>query len=463
MKSCNLSRRKHSLWLLLTVMSVTVDCAAQKTFTIHQCVEYAFEHNPLVNVAANDIMISDIDIQRTKGTFLPRANFASAFQYYFTKRQLLVEGGNPLAPPTLPDGEPMAIKTGYNNSWYPTFNVNQLIFSPSYRNSYNISLQSKELQEQQYVSFKIDLIAGIYKAFNTCKLLEIQVNFLEENIARIDTLIDLTRTKFEKGAGVKLEVNRVEVTGNRMRSELANVRNGFTSALLALQFQMNYLERDTMILVGEFDIAKITDSAEALSNRLLETPYTQRVESRLLQTQIAIADESIKLEKSRYKPTIGADASLGFTPAANKFDKIFQGERWKPYSYVGINIGVPIFNGLDVKRAVEQRKLQATQSRDYLNQFSNQFENEKKSTFTQIKNAYERFIYADLNLKLANNNIYLLHEAFINGVADNQDLILGENDLYENQARYFNELLELMLSEIEGLRVTGSFNGQAGL
>ena len=51
--------------------------------------------------------------------------------------------------------------------------------------------------------------------------------------------------------------------------------------------------------------------------------------------------------------------------------------------------------------------------------------------------------YADANLKLANNNIELLHEAFINGVADNQDLILGENDLYENQARYYNELLRI--------------------
>jgi outer membrane protein len=48
-------------------------------------------------------------------------------------------------------------------------------------------------------------------------------------------------------------------------------------------------------------------------------------------------------------------------------------------------------------------------------------------------------------------------------VADNQDLILGENDLYDNQARYFNELLQLMLNEVEGQRVIGSFNSQAGL
>jgi hypothetical protein len=107
--------------------------------------------------------------------------------------------------------------------------------------------------------------------------------------------------------------------------------------------------------------------------------------------------------------------------------------------------------------------MQASQSRDYLDQFTNQFENEKQRTYSQIKQSYERFRYEDANLKLSNNNIELLHEAFINGVADNQDLILGENDLYENQARYFNQLLELVLSGIEGQRVIGAYNREAGL
>ena len=65
----------------------------------------------------------------------------------------------------------------------------------AYRNSYNIALQNQQLQAQQLTSFKIDLITGIYKAFNTCRLLEVQAHFLEENITRIDTLIGLTRSK----------------------------------------------------------------------------------------------------------------------------------------------------------------------------------------------------------------------------------------------------------------------------
>ena len=161
---------------------------------------------------------------------------------------------------------------------------------------------------------------------------------------------------------------------------------------------MNYLEQDSMVLSSNITVAQIVNNSDSLMQQLTHSTSTARIENKLLQTQIALADESVKLEQSRAKPVVGADGSLGFTPGANDIGKIFQGERWKPYSYIGINVGVPIFNGLDVKRAVEQKKLQALQSRDYLNQFNIQFETEKTTTYVEIQKALERFRYADANL-----------------------------------------------------------------
>jgi outer membrane protein TolC len=248
-----------------------------------------------------------------------------------------------------------------------------------------------------------------------------------------------------------------------MKGELADVRNSFSEALIGLQFQMNYMEKDSMILSDDFSIPEIVSATEPIMNELLLGNPDKRIEGQMLKTQIAMADESIKLERSRKQVSIGADGSLGFTPAANNVGKMFQGERWKPYSYVGVNFIVPIFNGMDVNRAVEQRKLQASQARNYFDQFTNQFVNEKQTVYFQIKKSKEKFLFAETNLKLAENNIYLLQEAFVNGVADSQDLILGENDLYENQARYYNELLQLILSQVQGQQVAGSYNRIAGL
>jgi outer membrane protein len=463
MKMPKLYHQKLNSYLVILLLSGSQVLQAQKNFSAAQCVQYAFAHNPLLQLSSTDTAISDLDIKRVVGLYNPRVNFGTAFQYYISKRNLLVEGGDDLAPTTVPPGEPYAIPIGYKNAWFPTLSVNQLIFDPGYRNSYNIASQNRILQKQEIADFKIQLVTGIYKAYSACRLLEVQAKFLQENILRIDTLIELTRIKFKEGAGIKIEVNRVEVTGNRMKGALADVRNSFSESLLALQFQMNYLEKDSMILTDNFSIPDIVSATDPIMSDLLLGNPEKRIENQILKTQIAMADESIKLERSRKQIKIGADGSLGFTPAANGIDKMFQPERWKPYSYIGVNLTVPIFNGMDVNRAVEQKKLQASQVRNYYDQFTNQFENERQTVYFQIKKAIEKFLFAETNLNLAENNIYLLNEAFVNGVADSQDMILGENDLYENQARYYNELLQLILSQVEGQRVSGTYNRIAGL
>lgn len=436
---------------------------SQKYFTVEDCIAYAFENNPVLQIVSADTSISDLDILRVRGSYIPRMDFTAALQYYIEERNQIIEGGSYFAPATLPEGEPIAIPIGYKNAWYPSMNISQLIFDGAYQSSYNIASQNRDLQKQEVWSYKIDLIAGISKAYTSCRLLEIQANYLKENIQRVDTLIELTRVKYAEGAGVKLEVNRVEVTGNRMRSELANVYNAFNEALLALQFQMNYLEQDSIILTTIIEIDEMVRLAAITRDSLQFSNPTARIESKILQTQISLFDESINLEQSRYQPSIGADGSLGFSPAADAIGNIFQSERWKPYAYVGLNMYVPIFNGMDVKRAVEQRTLESMQARNYYNEFINAYENDRKITYYQLKNALEKFNYADINLSLAENNITLLEDAFINGIADNQDMILGENDLYENQAFYFNELLKLVLKQIEGRKVMGSYNSLAGV
>ena len=305
------------------------------------------------------------------------------------------------------------------------------------------------------------MIEGIHKAFYSCKILELQEKFLRENITRIDTLVELTRIKYERGAGVKLEVNRVEITGNRMKSELANVKNSYSEAFAALQFQMNYMGTDTMILLSDITQQQLESDARAIMALLLQSTPALRLESQVLQTQLTIADDAVKLEQSRKLPFLGAEGALGFAPGANQFDELFQEERWRPYSYVGVSLGIPLFNSLDVNRAVDQRALLASQSKEYMLQFNSQFKNEKAVTSAAISKSLERLDFASINLKLAEDNVALLDEAFVNGLADNQDLILGENDLYDNQVRYFSELVELMINQVEGRQVSGDFNNMA--
>lgn len=85
---------KFSGWLLLCCLFGTTNLKAQKAFTLNDCVNYAFEHNPLLQVSVKDISIAGIGTQRVKGLYLPSLNFVSAFQYYIANRKVIVEGGS---------------------------------------------------------------------------------------------------------------------------------------------------------------------------------------------------------------------------------------------------------------------------------------------------------------------------------------------------------------------------------
>ena len=112
MKNCQLKLAKCRVWLIVGISLFAMQAKGQQTFTLEECIQYAFQHNPLLNAAGRDTAIARIGTQRVKGLYLPRANFASAMQYYISNRKLLVEGGTALAPPTLAEGDPMAVNIG---------------------------------------------------------------------------------------------------------------------------------------------------------------------------------------------------------------------------------------------------------------------------------------------------------------------------------------------------------------
>jgi Outer membrane efflux protein len=101
--------QKLNLFLVIISLLVSQLLHAQKYFSAEQCVQYAFAHNPLLNASSTDTAISDLDIKRVTGLYNPRVNFGTAFQYYISKRNLLVEGGSNLAPANVPPGDPYAI------------------------------------------------------------------------------------------------------------------------------------------------------------------------------------------------------------------------------------------------------------------------------------------------------------------------------------------------------------------
>lgn len=107
--------------------AVSIISFSQKSFTLEQCIEYAFANNPILQIVSADTSLSDLDLQRVKGSYIPRADITAAFQYYLAQRNQIIEGGSFSLPMIYLLVSHLPFPSGYNNAWYPNFNLSQLI------------------------------------------------------------------------------------------------------------------------------------------------------------------------------------------------------------------------------------------------------------------------------------------------------------------------------------------------
>jgi hypothetical protein len=89
-----------------------------KNFTIADCIEYAFEHNPLISVGLTDSSIASVGIQRVKGLYLPEQILHLLFSIILPNVTCLLKGVRCLRHPPWRRVIP-GYKDGYNNSMVP--------------------------------------------------------------------------------------------------------------------------------------------------------------------------------------------------------------------------------------------------------------------------------------------------------------------------------------------------------
>jgi hypothetical protein len=129
------------------LFSISFGSQAQKAFTVDECIEYAFLHNPLIHVATKDSSIAELERMRAKGLYLPRLILFHAFSILFYQTTITGRrAGLSLAPLLFLKVNLWQSKRVIINSWFPTLSVNQLIFSPSLPCEFNITKHNIQLQ-----------------------------------------------------------------------------------------------------------------------------------------------------------------------------------------------------------------------------------------------------------------------------------------------------------------------------
>lgn len=376
--------KKNIVVLVLTVSAISGYCQ-EKKWTLEECVNYAYQNNISIKQSELDSNSSDIDKLEAKAAFLPSLNANATY----------------------------SVNTGANIN--PTTNQfsNQTFRSFSSAASMGVNVFSglknwKKLQRAKLSSvantYKLDkmrddIALNIADAYLQILFNKEQVKVFKNQISITEKNIERTKQLIEAGNLPPGDIYELEATLASQQQQLVNTENTLLIAKINLS-QMMLLDD-----YANFDIAdqEYPVQISTIENETPEAILAKAKESvkdiKIASYNLELAKKDVEISRAGYYPTL--TAFLGYNNrwsnniplSFNDQITIFDGTAY------GLQLNVPILNGLVSRTRVQRSKLNVERTDLALKQAELDLERNVFQAYSDVINARKSFESAQKTLE----------------------------------------------------------------
>ncbi|GAB3934953.1 TolC family protein [Mucilaginibacter myungsuensis] len=414
------------------------------SFTLAECIAYAYEHQDSIKNAKLDVANADLRIKEVKGQGLPQIDGSITFQDYLRAPAQLAPAGlfsgnyNPKAPlEVLPFGP-----VQYSNTFQAQ--ASQLLFNGSFFVGLQAVKTYKELSQRQLARTKIQINVGVSKAYYQMLVSVEQIKLLDANIAQLKQTFNETSQQNKQGFVEKIDVDRLEVQYNNLVTTRQNVERTLEITDAMLKFQMGMPIGDKLTLTDKLSDVNLTQNlAETAADT---TFYRNRVEYGLLETAKNLNELEVKNRKAEFMPTAFANAA---------FANVFQENQTKylyshpyPYSFVGLNISIPIFSGFQRSSRLQQAKITVEKSKNDLHNAKNGLTLQGTAARVTYINSLQSLTNQKRNQGLANEVLRVSKIKYGQGVGSSIEVTQAQTALETANNDYIQSLYDALINKV---------------
>ncbi len=315
-----------------------------QSFTLKEAVDYAITHHVQVKNSQLDIANADARINEIKAMGLPQVNGSLNYTNNLIIQRMFIPANT--FNPSAPANEVVAAEFGVKNSGFANFGLSQLLFDGSYLLGLKASSVYKELSVKSLTQSKQQTAENVAKAYYGILVNEKRKQLFALNVGRLDTLLKETKALYAQGFVEKVDVQRLEVQSNNLKTEFENVTRLQQMAYSLLKFQIGYPMEEPIVLKDNLEQINLNNSLIADLNGPFE--YANRIEYSILKTQESLAELDVKSQKSGYLPRLILNANYGFNTGRKVIEDLVT-KPWFDNATIGFAIQVPIFDGFSKK------------------------------------------------------------------------------------------------------------------
>lgn len=426
--------------------------AQQKlTMTLQQCIEYAYQHTATMQKSVLDEQIAQARINETVGVGLPQVNGSAQLLYNFELRPAFLPAfflsqGSSIPPD--PNAEFVPVRGIFAPRYQGDvgLTVSQLIFNGSYFVGLQASRAYKELTKRTTEANRITTAENVTKAYFAILVAKERAKLIDANIARLDSLIKDVQALNKQGFAESIEVMRLEVTLNNLQSEKTKIERLIALSKEALKLQMGMPVQEELEVLGSIRDYQL----EPLVEEVNTVRYSSRPEYQVLEMGIALTKLDLKNKQVARLPSLVAVGQMGYATGARYFSNVWDfSNRWLGYGTVGVQLNVPIFNGLQRRYKIEQNRIELLKLEQDKRNLEKVIDFQVKQAQITLKNALVTLEAQKRNMELAKEVLRVSQVKYKQGVGSSLDIINAETAYKEAETNYFTALYDALIAKID--------------
>lgn len=432
----------YSIPALLFLVTCTMESKAQQnpsaapaTYSLEQCLQYAYEHSPALQQSLLDQRITEHGIKSKLADWYPQIRFDYNVQHAFQLQVSNING--------------QLIPLGLRNTSAGQFGVTQNLFSSDALLASNSAKEVRKQASQNVVLNKIDLTVNVGKAFYDVLLTRDQLRVLDENIVRLDRSLTDSYNQYEGGIVDKVDYKRATIALNNTKAQKKTATETLKAKYAYLKLQMGL--PDSIPLQLAYDSTKL--ETLAIMDTSMTSVVRNRVEFQQLETQKRLQDINYSYYKWQFIPTVQAYGNYNLNYLNNDFDKLYRDNY--PNSFAGVRVGIPLFQGFRRVQNMKQAKLQADRVNYDLEQARNSISTEVAQSMAAYKGYLNDFYTLKQNVAIAQEVFNTIELQYRSGIKAYLEVITAQTDLRTAELNYSNALYQLLGSKLDLERALG--------
>ncbi|MFC2102750.1 TolC family protein [Bacteroidota bacterium] len=432
---------KRKILIMLILPIITLGANAQgisNNMSLKEAVTYGMNGNTDIKKQNIAILQSRQQVQEVISYGLPQINGTATLSDNLILPEQLLPGeliGQP--------GTYIPVKVGTQYGIPLSLNANQLLYNQAYFVGIQQAKAFEVFSKVQLAKIEQDVIYNIAAAYLQAVIVREQSILIQANLDMVNQSLIVVQSQYDNQMARKIDLDQLKVTQANTQTDYDNSQVQFAFVLDQLKILMGYPLADTLILNEIIDDNDIFVSQNTTGNN----PSLS-----LLQQQTTLKQLEIKTINSRYIPDLAAFGQYGYQSQFSKWNDMY----WFDNAIVGMQLSIPIFDGLLKHHQVKQRKFELQ---------SLQLDKEllEKSLNSEYNNAVNKYLQNQKtvlnqteNLALAEDVYTAVQTNYKNGLASLSDLINSDTGLKSAQSSFLAALFRKKISLLDILRANGS-------